>query len=402
MLDMGFIEDVKWIAKGTPSHRQTLLFSATVDDRLNKVINQLLKNPLRIDLSEKMAPELIKQEVYLADNLQHKVKLLQYFLKEINIFKGIIFSATKINADKLAKQLRDEGYLVQALHGDLKQSMRNRTIEEFRRGRVQFLIATDVAARGLDISDVSHVINYDLPKFSEDYVHRIGRTGRAGKSGMAISLALPVDARHLQKIERFVGQRIPLLTIEGLEPKNGFAANPAKKKSHKKKSGKRPERRFEQRSERRPEHRTEKRSEQRAEKRPEYRSEKRSEPRSEKRPEFRSEKRSEYRSEKRPEFRSEKRSEHRSEKRPEFRSEKRSEHRSEKRPEFRSEKRAEHRSEKRPEFRSEKRSEQRSERRPEYRSEKRTEKRSEKPGSFPKNQDKPFKKYVKKRDKTVN
>lgn len=234
MLDMGFIDDVKYIAKATSNKRQTLLFSATVDDRLSHIIKQLLNNPIRIDLSnEKIAPAQIKQELYIADNVQHKTELLHYFLNETNIFKAIIFSATKINADKLAKQLRDQGHEAAALHGDLKQNVRNKTIEQFRRGKIQFLVATDVAARGLDISDVSHVINYDLPKFSEDYVHRIGRTGRAGKSGVAISLALPTDGRNLQKIERFIGQRIELATISGLEPTRGFSANPdKKKKSH--------------------------------------------------------------------------------------------------------------------------------------------------------------------------
>jgi len=219
MLDMGFIDDVKEIAKATPNSRQTLLFSATVDDKLSTVIRHLLKDPVRIDLStEIMAPTLITQEVYLADNLQHKTRLLQHFLDNGNIYKAIIFSATKVNADNLTRQLRDQGYEAAALHGDLKQNVRNKTIEQLRRGKIQFLVATDVAARGIDINDITHVINYDLPKFSEDYVHRIGRTGRAGKTGIAISLALPLDARHLQKIERYIGQKLPLSTVPGLEP----------------------------------------------------------------------------------------------------------------------------------------------------------------------------------------
>jgi len=212
MLDMGFVDDVKEIAKATPSSRQTLLFSATVDNKLSAIIKQLLKDPIRIDLSQaKMAPIQIKQEVYMTDSVQHKIKLLQHFVKNGNIFKAIIFSATKVNADKLTKQFDGEGYSVAALHGDLKQNMRNRTIEAMRRGKIQFLIATDVAARGIDISDITHVINFDLPKFHEDYVHRIGRTGRAGKSGIAISFASPDDGRHLQGIEKF--KWITILTI---------------------------------------------------------------------------------------------------------------------------------------------------------------------------------------------
>jgi superfamily II DNA/RNA helicase len=239
MLDMGFIDDVKAIAKATPSTRQTLLFSATVDNNLSGIIRQLLKEPVRVDLSNViMAPALIKQEAYIADNNQHKERILQHFVKNENIYKAIIFSGTKINADYLTRRLRDMDFEASALHGDLKQNVRNKTIEQFRRGRIQFLVATDVAARGIDINDVTHVINYDLPKFSEDYVHRIGRTGRAGREGTAISLVLPVDARHLQKIEKYIGEKLPFLTIPGLEPTkkmHNSAANPSAGK--KKKSG---------------------------------------------------------------------------------------------------------------------------------------------------------------------
>jgi len=231
MLDMGFIDDVKAIAKTTPSNRQTLLFSATVDGKLDSIIKQLLKNPVRIDLSEeKMAPTKIKQEIYMTDNDQHKGRLLQHFMNDKNVFKAIIFTATKINADKLARQLRDKNYSAAALHGDLKQNVRNRTLDQLRQGRIQFLVATDVAARGIDVSDITHVFNYDLPKFSEDYVHRIGRTGRAGKTGIAISFALPSDGRHVKQIERYMGQTLPFSTIEGMEPTKRFEkAAPAKR-----------------------------------------------------------------------------------------------------------------------------------------------------------------------------
>jgi len=215
MLDMGFIDDVQYIAKLTPAHRQTLLFSATVDKKLITVVRHLLKNPVRIDLSqEKLTVPEIKQELYKVQSPQHKLRLLKHFLQDENIFKAIIFSATKINADRLALQLREQGFAAAALHGDLKQSVRNRTIEQLRQSKIQFLIATDVAARGLDISDITHVINYDLPRFCEDYVHRIGRTGRAGKKGVAISFVLPSDTRHVQRIERYIGQRIKLLTVD--------------------------------------------------------------------------------------------------------------------------------------------------------------------------------------------
>ncbi len=219
MLDMGFIDDVKAIAKTTPKERQTLLFSATVDGKLNKVIQELMKNPVRIDLSEQaLAPAKIRQELYLTDNEQHKGRLLRHFMSDKNIFKAIIFTATKINADKLARTLRDQNFSAAALHGDLKQNVRTRTLDQLRQGKIQYLVATDVAARGIDVSDITHVINYDLPKFSEDYVHRIGRTGRAGRSGIAISFALPSEGRNIRQIERYLGQSILQSTVDGLEP----------------------------------------------------------------------------------------------------------------------------------------------------------------------------------------
>ncbi|MEO8963374.1 MAG: DEAD/DEAH box helicase, partial [Gammaproteobacteria bacterium] len=220
MLDMGFIDDVKEISREISDNRQTLLFSATVDSKLTQIIRQLLKDPVKIDFShEKLTPAQITQELYHADSPQHKMQLLMHFVTEQNIFKAIIFSATKVMADRLADELIDKGFAAAPLHGDLKQNLRTRTVEELRRGKIQFLVATDVAARGIDINDITHVINYDLPKFSEDYVHRIGRTGRAGKSGIAISLAMPSDARHVANIERFMSQQFERKTIPGLEPK---------------------------------------------------------------------------------------------------------------------------------------------------------------------------------------
>lgn len=213
MLDMGFIDDVQYIAKLTPSKRQTLLFSATLDNKLMSQVKHLLKNPIRIDLSnETISVPDIKQELYKADSPQQKARLLKHFLNEGSIYKAIIFCSTKIGVDRLAANLREQGFAAFPLHGDLKQNARTRTLEQFRRGKIQLLIATDVAARGIDVSDISHVFNYDLPRFSEDYVHRIGRTGRAGKSGVAISFVAASDKRHLQQIERYIGQRLHLIS----------------------------------------------------------------------------------------------------------------------------------------------------------------------------------------------
>ncbi len=243
MLDMGFIDDVKAITKTTPSNRQTLLFSATVDNKLDNIIKQLLKNPVRIDLSqEKMAPAKIKQEIYLVDNDQHKFRLLQHFMSNKNIYKAIIFTATKINADKLAKQLRDNHYSAAPLHGDLKQNVRNRTLDQLRQGKIQFLVATDVAARGIDVSDITHIFNYDLPKFCEDYVHRIGRTGRAGKEGKALSFVLPSESRLIKQLERYLGQSLQQSMVEGLEPTRRFISDkpPAKRFNKDRASSKKP------------------------------------------------------------------------------------------------------------------------------------------------------------------
>jgi len=220
MLDMGFIKDIKKIVAVTAKTRQTLLLSATASDVLMSIMQRLLKNPVRIDLApEETTKPLIQQELYIADDNSHKKELLYHFLRNNNIFKAIIFSATKRNAKRLVDELGKDNYSVAALHGDLKQSVRNRTLARFREGRIQFLIATDVAARGIDVFDITHIINYDLPKFAEDYVHRIGRTGRAGKVGTAISLALTTDHKFLNSIERYLNKKLPRMTINGLEPK---------------------------------------------------------------------------------------------------------------------------------------------------------------------------------------
>ncbi len=228
MLDMGFVDDVSEIASHLPVKRQTLLFSATVDHKITHILKNLLKDPILIDLSlEKLTPTHITQELYIADDIQHKNRLLHHILNNKNIFKGIIFTATKANADKLSKELSQLGHLTSPLHGDLKQNVRNRTIEQLRRGKIQYLVATDVAARGIDINDITHVINFDLPRLPEDYVHRIGRTGRAGKSGIAISFASRHDIRMVEKIERFTHQILQREIIVGLEPssKSGMAKN---------------------------------------------------------------------------------------------------------------------------------------------------------------------------------
>ena len=220
MLDMGFVDDVERIAAATPNTRQTLLFSATLDGVVGNLASRLLKTPKRISVSAaKDKHENIEQRMMFADDVAHKNKMLSHLLTDTEVNQAIVFTATKRDADSLADQLSSQGHSVAALHGDMSQRERNRTLINMRNGSVRILVATDVAARGLDVRGVSHVINFDLPKFAEDYVHRIGRTGRGGSSGIAISFASNRDAQMLKRIERYTEQTIKMHTIEGLEPK---------------------------------------------------------------------------------------------------------------------------------------------------------------------------------------
>ena len=221
MLDMGFIDDVKRIASYIKNDHQTLLFSATLDNTITKIANQLLKSPKRIQIAKQQAKlDNIEQRLHHVDDISHKNRLLGHLLCDIDLKQAIVFTATKRDADTLADNLSSQGHIVSALHGDKSQRERNRTITRLRKGRLRVLVATDVAARGIDVAGITHVINFDLPKFAEDYVHRIGRTGRAGASGIAVSFASGKDNVHLRKIERYTGHRITSHTIPGLEPRN--------------------------------------------------------------------------------------------------------------------------------------------------------------------------------------
>ncbi len=234
MLDMGFTEDVDKIAAAAPDTRQTLMFTATMDNAMARIAQRLLTNPERITVAgKKTTLDNIEQRLHVADDLRHKNRLLQHFVADISLTKAIIFSATKRDADFLAQELYEQGHKVAALHGDMNQGARNRTIADMRRGKVRLLVATDVAARGLDVTGISHVINFDLPRFAEDYVHRIGRTGRAGASGIAISFASINDQNYLDKIERFIGQTLPQHVIPGLEPTRGLRPKGAASKGPK-------------------------------------------------------------------------------------------------------------------------------------------------------------------------
>jgi superfamily II DNA/RNA helicase len=219
MLDMGFKDDIDAVVAQVPENRQTLLFSATLDDTITRMAATMMKEPVRIDVSgHKTRHENIEQRLHYADDLSHKNRLLDHLLRDTEVEQAIVFTSTKRAADDLALDLIGQGHAAAALHGDMKQGARNRTLENLKRGRLRVLVATDVAARGIDVAGISHVINFDLPRQAEDYVHRIGRTGRAGRNGVAISLANVRESFQVRLIERFTTQQIPVSAIPGLEP----------------------------------------------------------------------------------------------------------------------------------------------------------------------------------------
>ena len=219
MLDMGFIDDVMRLAQACPTPRQTLFFSATLEGAVDSVANRLVNDPVRIevDLSATRHTD-IEEYVLRADNDGHKQDLALHLCRDPEMTRALVFVATKSKADDQARLMRASGYDVVALHGDLPQAKRSRVVERLRDGTVRIVVATDVAARGLDIEGVTHVVNYDLPRTPREYVHRIGRTGRAGAKGVAVSLVTPADWIKLADIERFRGEPLPRMVIPGKEP----------------------------------------------------------------------------------------------------------------------------------------------------------------------------------------
>ena len=219
MLDMGFIEDIETIAAATPKQRQTLMFSATFDGETGKLAANLLNKPQRIEVASHRQPMTnIEQRLHWADSVRHKNDLLDHLLRDNDIDQAVVFTSTQRDVESLAIRLEDQGHVVVALHGGMPQGKRNRMLRNLREGRARVLIATDVAARGIDVPAITHVINFGLPMNAEDYVHRIGRTGRAGRSGLAVTLAEHRDVGMIRRIEKFTANNIPVQTIAGLEP----------------------------------------------------------------------------------------------------------------------------------------------------------------------------------------
>ncbi|MDD2444034.1 MAG: DEAD/DEAH box helicase [Desulfotomaculaceae bacterium] len=208
MLDMGFIEDIESILQATPPARQTLLFSATMPEEIRNLARKYLKNPEYITVSKHNLTVPQIEQVYYETREPNKLDNLCRLLDSVNVTLSIIFCRTKRGVDELVAGLQARGYPAAALHGDLSQYQRNHVMRQFKTGQIDYLVATDVAARGLDIENISHVINYDIPQDPEFYVHRIGRTGRAGKSGVAVTLVGPRDYRQLKLIERLTKTRI--------------------------------------------------------------------------------------------------------------------------------------------------------------------------------------------------
>jgi superfamily II DNA/RNA helicase len=221
---MGFIEAIEKIVDTIPESRQTMLFSATLDGVVGKMAQKITRDALVVRVAGISAGhDNIQQCVHFVDDVSHKSRLLDHLLRDISVDQALVFTSTKRDADVIADRLAAAGFAAAALHGDMQQNARNRTLNAMRIGRVRVLVATDVAARGIDVPTITHVFNFDLPRSPEDYVHRIGRTGRAGRDGFAISLAHHTETRSVKNIERFTRQDIRVGIIAGYEPRRSSA-----------------------------------------------------------------------------------------------------------------------------------------------------------------------------------
>lgn len=220
MLDLGFADDLAEVNQLTGARRQTMMFSATFAPRIQQLAARVMREPKKIQVASPQERHVnIKQVLFWADNAQHKRKLLDHWLRDKSIDQAIVFASTQIECDGLAEDLQQAGFDAVALHGALSQGLRNRRLMALRNGRVQVLVATDVAARGIDVPTITHVFNFGLPMKAEDYTHRIGRTGRAGRDGIAVTFAEFRDRRKIFDIEAFTKQPFTAEAIPGLEPR---------------------------------------------------------------------------------------------------------------------------------------------------------------------------------------
>jgi superfamily II DNA/RNA helicase len=229
MLDMGFKDEIERILNQLPKKRQTLLFSATFDDAIFTLSKTLLNDPVLIEVSERNAPAAeVEQLVYTVDS-HRKRELTSFLIGSKNWHQVLIFTRTKQMADDLAKEMCKDGIPTQAIHGDKSQGARERVLAEFKQGKTRALVATDLAARGIDIIDLKYVINYELPYVAEDYIHRIGRTGRAGNAGLAISLMSPNEEWLLEAVEKVLDSTLLQQWLPGYEPDLSKQNHPAKR-----------------------------------------------------------------------------------------------------------------------------------------------------------------------------
>ena len=219
MLDLGFSEDLEAIGELAANRKQTLMFSATFAPRIITLAERMMNNPVRIAIETGHSTNTdITQTLHWTDGFDHKKKLLTHWLSDESVDQAVVFASTQEDTDMLAEELAEAGLSVVALHGAMPQTVRNRRLRSIREGRAKILVATDVAARGLDVPTISHVINFGLPMKNEDYVHRIGRTGRAGRTGNAITLATYRERGKIRALEDFLDARLNVSEIEGLEP----------------------------------------------------------------------------------------------------------------------------------------------------------------------------------------
>ena len=231
MLDMGFIRDIRRVLAVLPRVRQNLLFSATFSDEIKQLADDLLNSPAMIEVARRnTTAELVTQKVHPVDR-DKKRELLTHLIKEHNWFQVLVFTRTKHGANRLAEQLGKDGISAMAIHGNKSQSARTRALAEFKDTSLQVLVATDIAARGIDIDQLEHVVNYDLPNVPEDYVHRIGRTGRAGATGEAVSLVCVDEHQMLIDIEKLIRRSIPKEVVPGFEPDPTQKAEPIQRRS---------------------------------------------------------------------------------------------------------------------------------------------------------------------------
>jgi ATP-dependent RNA helicase RhlE len=229
MLDMGFIRDIRKILALLPKQKQTLFFSATFSNDIKRLANDLLKSPALIEVARRnTASESVTQVVHPVDK-SRKRELLSYLIGSNNWKQVLVFNRTKHGANRLSEQLNTDGITAAAIHGNKSQGARTRALADFKAGKVRVLVATDIAARGLDITQLPHVVNYELPNIAEDYVHRIGRTGRAGHEGEAMSLVCVDELKLLKDIERLIKRDIPKVVIDDFEPDLSIKPEPINK-----------------------------------------------------------------------------------------------------------------------------------------------------------------------------